>query len=198
MARSPERTGCDRGPGRNGRGAPQRRGADARLPRPHRRARFRRSRVCVSGSGARARRGSLARPRARGRISRAADRPAVRREGHHRHPRHADAVRLADSCRSPAVRRRGMRCAGARGGRRHAGQDRYHRIRVAPSRGRRRTRTILRTRPEDRRADRPPRSPTSWCRLPSARRPADRSSVPRPIAAWSDTSLRTTRSIRPA
>ena len=36
--------------------------------------------------------------------------------------------------------------------------------------------------PEDRRADRPPRSPTSWCRSPSARRPAGRSSVPHPIA----------------
>ena len=131
----------------------------------------------------------------RTRHPRAALRAAVRREGHHRHARHADA----------RTARRFMPVTGRPRTRRAL----RWRARPAPScwarpsprnsrcaiPDRRRTRTIPRTRPADRRADRPPPSPTSWCRWPSARRPAGRSSVPHPIAAWSATSLRSTRSI---
>ena len=146
--------------------------------------------------GARARRSPRARPRARS--ARTAARAALRREGHHRHARHADALRLADSCRPPAVRRCGMRGAGARGRRRDAGQDGHDGIRVAPSRTDGEPAQSCAHARADRRADRPPPSPTSWCRWRSARRPADRSSAPLPIAAWSATSLRSTRSTRPA
>ena len=109
--------------------------------------------------------------------------PALRRERHHRHARHAYALRLADSCGPSAVRRCGMRGVGARGRRRDARQDRHHRIRPAPSRTDGEPAQPLHTPPADRRADPPPRSPTSWCRSHSARRPAAPSSAPRRIAA---------------
>ena len=133
MAAGAERTGCDRRPGGDGRRAAHRRGADPRLPRPHRRARFPRAGLCLPRSRTRARRGALARPRG---------------QAGSRGPLHGlpfgvkdiidthdmpTRLRLADPCGSSAARGCGVRGAGARGRRRHAGQDGHHRIRVAPS-----------------------------------------------------------------
>ena len=198
MAQAPERIDCNRSAGGDGGRPAFRRGADARLPRAHRRARFGGARVRVARSRARAR-ARRARATARaGRCAGRARRPAVRREGHHRHARHADLVRLADSRRASSVRRCGVRGAGARGRRASCSARRSPPSSRCAIPDRRRIRAISRTRPEDRRADRPPRSPTSWCPWRSARRPAARSSVPHRIAAWSATSPRSTRSIRRA
>ena len=63
----------------------------------------------------------------------AAARPAGRAQGHFRHRRHADRIRLADLCRLPAE---GRRLAGGADPprRRHADrQDRHHRVRPSRS-----------------------------------------------------------------
>ncbi len=82
---------------------------------------------------ARDRRSAPPRSRAPRRIGRPAQRLAVRREGHHRHARHADLLRLADPRRSSSVGGCGVRRAGARGRRGDARQDGDDRIRAASS-----------------------------------------------------------------
>ena len=74
------------------------------------------------------------------------------------------ALRLADLRRPPAGAGRGLRGAGARSRRRDARQDGHHGVRAARIRADHATRTIPRTRRAARRAARPPRSPTAWCR----------------------------------
>ena len=120
--------------------------------------------------------------------ARAAAWRADRRQGHHRHLRPADRDGLADLQGPPAGRRRRLRRARARGRRRDPRQDRHLRIRRHDAGRRPPTRTIPRTRRAARRAARPPRSPTAWCRRRSAPRPAARCCGRRPIAACSATS----------
>ena len=91
-----------------------------------------------AGRGARQRQGGKAR---------AAPGRAVRHQGHLRHRRHADRLRLADLYRLPAELRRQRRGVAARGGRDPAGQDGDDRVRQPPSRPDLATRTTRLTRP---------------------------------------------------
>ena len=103
----------------------------ARLPRAHRGARGRRAGLGVSGSRPGDRGRARVRPqRRRGPLARR----AVRRQGHHRHRRHADRVGHADPSRPSHRARCRLRRAHAQGRRRPAGQDRHHRIRQPASR----------------------------------------------------------------
>ena len=92
-------------------------------------------------------------------------RPAGGREGHHRHRRPAHRLRLADPSRPPAGARRGLR-GGLRERRARVilGQDGDHRVRRLRAGEDAQPARSLRARREDRRADRPPRSQTRWCR----------------------------------
>ena len=112
-------------------------------------------------------------------------RRAVRREGHHRHRRHADGARLADLQRPSAAARRGMRGNLLRkaGGVLMGKTVTTEFANVHP--GKTRNPWILNARPEDRPADQRPRSPHRWCRSRSALRRPDRPRVRRPSAARS-------------
>ena len=119
---------------------------------------------------------ALTQARALDRVPRArrAARRADRRQGHHRHRRPADRDGLADLQGQPLARRRRLRRARARGRRGDPRQDRHRRIRrhvSGPDRQSAQSRAHA-GRLVD--AARPRRSPTSWCRSPSARRPAAR------------------------
>ena len=107
---------------------------------------------------------------------RAAARPAARRpdrgQGSDRHRRHADRLWLADLSRPPAGRGRLLRRARPRRRRGRPRQDRHDRVRHASPPARPPTRTTRRTPRAARRAARPRRSPTAWCRSPSARQTA--------------------------
>ncbi len=136
------------------------------LRRGDRRARERRRRLRC----ARSRRGAPRRRRSAPRVD-AAARPAGRVQGHFRHRRFADAIRLADLCRLSAARRRHRGGADAARRRHRHRQDGDHRIGLAGAVARRAIRTIARIRRAARRRARPPPSPPAWCRSRSARRP---------------------------
>ena len=96
-------------------------------------------------------------------------RASRRREGHLRHLRHADAVRLAHLSRPSAARRLGAGRAHPRRRRIDPRQDRDLRVRdFVP--GKTRNPHNPATRPEAPPAARPRRWPTSWCRSRSAPR----------------------------
>ena len=105
--------------------------ARRRLPRAHRRGRSRDRGVGVPRSrprdaaGRGCRRSSQA-----GQGHRPAARRAGRHQGHLRHRRHADRIRLATVGRTHAAPRCGGRGAAARGRRRDHGQDGDHRVRL--------------------------------------------------------------------
>ena len=80
--------------------------------------------------------------RRHGRATRPAARRAGRHQGHLRHRRHADRVRLAVLGRPHAARRCRRGRAAARRRRGDHGQDRHHRIRLLSIRARPATRTI--------------------------------------------------------
>ena len=86
--------------------------------------------------------------------------------------------------RQPGARRR-LRRAVPQGRRHAARQDRHHRVRQPASRQDPQPARPRRARPAARRAARPRRSPISWCRSRSARRPPARPSVRRRSAACS-------------
>ena len=181
----------DRDRERNRRGQDDLRSGGARLRGADRRARRR-------GEGLREfRRRSRARPGARAR-SRAAPRAAARRadrsEGHHRYVRYADRDGLADLSRQPAARGRLLRRAAAPRRRGHPRQDRDLRIRRQRAAGNHQSAQSPRIRRAARRAARRRRSPITWCRRRSARRPAVRCCARRRFAACSATSRPTTPS----
>ena len=132
VPRACARVECDRCPGGDGRRAAHRRGADPRLPRPHRRARFR-SCGPLPTSIPSARLPRRGRATARGSKGPLHGLPFGVKDIIDTHDM-PTRLRLADPCGSSAALGCGVRCAGARSRRRHAGQDGHHRVRVAPSR----------------------------------------------------------------
>ena len=99
---------------------------------------------------------------------------AVRHQGHFRHRRHAGRLRLADLYRMPAELpgERRVLAAGRRGDPDRKNRD--DRIRQPASRSDLASAKPDCTRRADRRAARRLRSPISWCRWRSGRRPAAR------------------------
>ena len=115
-----------------------------RLPQAHRRGRRRRFRPGPSSTATtRMRQAQAADEHRSARPSdRAAARRAGRHQGHLRHRRHADRIRLAALGRAHAAPRRRSGGAPARRRRGDHGQDRDHRIRLFHTRARPATRTI--------------------------------------------------------